>query len=167
MKLNKTKIILLSVLAIFIATFIIYILIRPYTITNIPADENLQVLVLQEIYRDFLYSQGLGDGTITIDDSALTNLVTNEKFSQSSIEELEYFTKKYKGKNKKYVLSSVYSNGILKLKISEQSDGLSNFDLYECTSTFKLINDDGKLSYIKKGENKITYRESPIRDVWN
>lgn len=165
MKLNKTTTILLSIIAMLIFTFIIYLFLRIYMIPNIPSDENLQVSVLQEIYRDFLASQDLSNCTISLDESAVLNLVTNQKFSDSSIEELEYFTKKYKGTRTEYILSSTYSNGVLKLKLSEQAEGLSTFDLYECTSTFKLIIDDGKLSYIKRGENNITYRESPFKDV--
>lgn len=169
MKLNKMIIISLSILAILIFTFIIYTFLSNYMIPNIPDDENLQVSVLEEIYRDFLDGQELNNCTIAIDESALLNLITNEKFSDSGIEELKDITKRYKGytiTSKKYVLSSTYSNGVLKLKLFEQPRGLSSFDLYECTSTYKLINYDDKLSYTKKGEDIITYRESPYKDVW-
>lgn len=168
MKSNKIIIISLSILAILIFTFIIYTFLNNYMIPNIPDDENLQVSVLEEIYRDFLDGQELTNCTIAIDESALLNLVTKEKFSDSGIEELKYITKIYKGYTsfyKEYVLSSTYSNGVLELKLSEQPDVLSSFDLYECTSTYKLINYDEKLSYEKRGEDIITYRKSPYKDV--
>ena len=89
MKLKKIMIILFSILAILITTFLIYTLLKNYMISQIPPDENIQVAVLEEVYRDFLSNQDLSNCTISLDDSALLNLITNEKFCDSSIEDLK------------------------------------------------------------------------------
>lgn len=158
MKLKKIMIILFSILAILITTFLIYTLLKNYMISQIPPDENIQVAVLEEVYRDFLSNQDLSSCTISLDDSALLNLITNEKFCDSSIEDLKSITKRYKGTKTKYTLYSAYNNGILKLTLYEESISLNTY-CYECTSTYKLIYNGEKMSYIKKGNDIITYHE--------
>ncbi len=154
MKSNKLIIILLSTLVIIASLILCYLLLRDYIPrkkVKIPEDEELQITLLQDIYKDFLSNQNLDAGTISLDESAMINLVTKKKFSDKNIEKLTLITSTYTGESTKYILSSIYNNGKLKLKLSEYVDPIYSHCTYECISEYKLDFKNSTLSYTSNG----------------
>lgn len=152
MKNKKIIIICLSILVIIATVFLTFVLIEDYLPkkqVKLPENESVQISTLKEIYEDFISQfENLKNSTITFEDNAFLNLVTRQKFSEKSIEELNSVVKDYNGDDSICTVSVKYSNGILELTVNEYI-GVYSYNNYTGTTTYTLEFKNNKINYTR------------------
>ena len=117
-------------------------------------EEEAQIELVTKIYKEFMNNKvDVENDSVTLDESALKNLVTGENLSESGANSLkENIEIKNNDTGYKYVLSVKYSNKTDKIIVTITRDTDANLGQYTATQKYKVSLKDGKLEYVADGE---------------
>ncbi len=89
-------------------------------------DNKNQVELLSEMYKDFVLDININDYNISLDDSAIKNLITKEYFDESSIDILKQVETSYSDSKSDYILSLKYdyNKKIIELTLKNDSGNM-------------------------------------------
>ena len=85
-----------------------------------------QVELLSEMYKDFVLDTNINEYNISLDDSAIKNLITKEYFDESSIDILKQVETSYSDSKSDYILSLKYdyNKKIIELTLKNDSGNM-------------------------------------------
>lgn len=110
MKKDKTIILTLSIIIIILVLGLLGYTWYKYQSEKVLSDNLKQIQLLNEIYSDFISKNKEENSTITFDDSALTNFITKEKYSNSDIEKLKELEINLENSDKTFTFSIMYDD---------------------------------------------------------
>ncbi len=89
-------------------------------------DNENQVELLSEMYKDFVLDTNINEYNISLDDSAIKNLITKEYFDESSIDILKQVETSYSDSKSDYILSLKYdyNKKIIELTLKNDSGNM-------------------------------------------
>ena len=89
-------------------------------------DNKNQVELLSEMYKDFVLDININEYNISLDDSAIKNLITKEYFDESSIDILKQVETSYSDSKSNYILSLKYdyNKKIIELTLKNDSGNM-------------------------------------------
>ncbi len=89
-------------------------------------DNKNQVELLSEMYKDFVLDININEYNISLDDSAIKNLITKEYFDESSIDVLKQVETSYSDSKSDYILSLKYdyNKKIIELTLKNDSGNM-------------------------------------------
>ena len=89
-------------------------------------DNKNQVELLSEMYKDFVLDININEYSISLDDSAIKNLITKEYFDESSIDILKQVETSYSDSKSNYILSLKYdyNKKIIELTLKNDSGNM-------------------------------------------
>ena len=89
-------------------------------------DNKNQVELLSEMYKDFVLDININEYNISLDDSAIKNLITKEYFDESSIDVLKQVETSYSDSKSNYILSLKYdyNKKIIELTLKNDSGNM-------------------------------------------
>ena len=89
-------------------------------------DNKHQVELLSEMYKDFVLDININEYNISLDDSAIKNLITKEYFDESSIDILKQVETSYSDSKSNYILSLKYdyNKKIIELTLKNDSGNM-------------------------------------------
>lgn len=89
-------------------------------------DNKNQVELLSEMYKDFVLDININEYNISLDDSAIKNLITKEYFDESSIDILKQVETSYSDSKSDYILSLKYdyNKKIIELTLKNDSGNM-------------------------------------------
>lgn len=89
-------------------------------------DNKNQVELLSEMYKDFVLDININEYNISLDDSAIKNLITKEYFDESSIDILKQVETSYSDSKADYILSLKYdyNKKIIELTLKNDSGNM-------------------------------------------
>lgn len=89
-------------------------------------DNKNQVELLSEMYKDFVLDFNINEYNISLDDSAIKNLITKEYFDESSIDILKQVETSYSDSKSNYILSLKYdyNKKIIELTLKNDSGNM-------------------------------------------
>lgn len=89
-------------------------------------DNENQVELLSEMYKDFVLDININEYNISLDDSAIKNLITKEYFDESSIDILKQVETSYSDSKSDYILSLKYdyNKKIIELTLKNDSGNM-------------------------------------------
>ena len=112
-------------------------------------NENVQIAVLSNIYKDVLTTINTNDGNISLDTSALKNIITNEEFSESNSLKLKNIEKIDEDKEITYTIYTKYLEETHTISIEIIQDDIGYM---KHTQEYKLYYEDGKINFERNGE---------------
>lgn len=110
MKKDKAIIITLSTIIIILILGLLVYTWYKHQSEKVLSDSSNQVELLNEIYSDFISKNKEENATITFDNSALTNFITKEIYSNSDIEKLKELEINLENPNKTFTFSIMYDD---------------------------------------------------------
>lgn len=89
-------------------------------------DNKNQFELLSEMYKDFVLDININEYNISLDDSAIKNLITKEYFDESSIDILKQVETSYSDSKSNYILSLKYdyNKKIIELTLKNDSGNM-------------------------------------------
>ena len=107
-------------------------------------DNKNQVELLSEMYKDFVLDININEYNISLDDSAIKNLITKEYFDESSIDILKQVETSYSDSKSNYILSLKYdyNKKIIELTLKNDSGNMIR-------QKYILKKKNGKINYEK------------------
>ena len=119
------KKIIFTIIVILMIAIIAYLLIFNLNKKVLLDNEN-QVELLSEMYKDFVLDTNINEYNISLDDSAIKNLITKEYFDESSIDILKQVETSYSDSKSDYILSLKYdyNKKIIELTLKNDSGNM-------------------------------------------
>ena len=119
------KKIIFTIIVILMIAIIAYLLIFNLNKKVLLDNEN-QVELLSEMYKDFVLDININEYNISLDDSAIKNLITKEYFDESSIDILKQVETSYSDSKSDYILSLKYdyNKKIIELTLKNDSGNM-------------------------------------------
>lgn len=111
-------VVLLAVIAVFF--------VNKNSINNCIKDEKVQVETLKEIYKDMFSNFNTQDVNIVLDETALKNILTDERFSEENVTKLQEVEKNVEGAQSTYTLYTKYSKDTEVIAIEVNGSGVKN-----------------------------------------
>ncbi len=151
MKDKKIKVILVVILVLVIVAIIlivsrIYIKFRN---GEIMSSEEKQIIVLDKLYREFLSNSiDKADVTITLNDSALRNIVTKQSFSKENINKLIEIEIQSENPSNIYTLYAKIGGKFIELTLIDESGTIE-------VQKYELYISNGNIEYKTSGKGFI------------
>ncbi len=142
MKSRKGIILLICLAVVVVIIAVVAILLfNSNKVERLLKDENVQVELLASMYKDMLKFND--DANIVLDESALKNILTNEKFSEENTSKLKEFEKDMES-SRTLILKVTYAKKTHTLYLS-LTDTRNNIKVE--SSQYKIDVSNGKLVY--------------------
>ncbi len=148
----KSKLIPISIIILIIIIALVLAMIFIFGTNNydkLIKNENVQIAVLSNIYKDVLTTINTNDGNISLDTSALKNIITNEEFSESNSLKLKNIEKIDEDKEITYTIYTKYLEETHTISIEIIQDDIGYM---KHTQEYKLYYEDGKINFERNGE---------------
>ena len=119
------KKIIFTIIVILMISIVAYLLIFNSN-KKVLLDNKNQVELLSEMYKDFVLDININEYNISLDDSAIKNLITKEYFDESSIDILKQVETSYSDSKSNYILSLKYdyNKKIIELTLKNDSGNM-------------------------------------------
>ena len=119
------KKIIFTIIVILMIAIVAYLLIFNSN-KKVLLDNKNQVELLSEMYKDFVLDININEYNISLDDSAIKNLITKEYFDESSIDILKQVETSYSDSKSNYILSLKYdyNKKIIELTLKNDSGNM-------------------------------------------
>ena len=104
MKSNKNIVMLIILCVVVLLAVIAVFFVNKNSVNNYIKDEKVQVETLKEIYKDMFSNLNTQDVNIVLDETALKNILTDEKFSEENVTKLQEVEKNVEGAQSTYTL---------------------------------------------------------------
>ncbi|MGN1013441.1 MAG: hypothetical protein ACI4ON_06440 [Clostridia bacterium] len=126
MKLNKNIVMLIVLCVVVLLAVIAVFFVNKNSINNCIKDEKVQVETLKEIYKDMFSNLNTQDVNIVLDETALKNILTDERFSEENVTKLQEVEKNVEGAQSTYTLYTKYSKDTEVIAIEVNGSGVKN-----------------------------------------
>lgn len=126
MKLNKNIVMLIVLCVVVLLAVIAVFFVNKNSVNNCIKDEKVQVETLKEIYKDMFSNLNTQDVNIVLDETALKNILTDERFSKENVTKLQEVEKNVEGAQSTYTLYTKYSKDTEVIAIEVNGSGVKN-----------------------------------------
>lgn len=126
MKLNKNIVMLIVLCVVVLLAVIAVFFVNKNSVNNCIKDEKVQVETLKEIYKDMFSNLNTQDVNIVLDETALKNILTGERFSEENVTKLQEVEKNVEGAQSTYTLYTKYSKDTEVIAIEVNGSGVKN-----------------------------------------
>ena len=144
MKSNKNIVMLIILCVVVILAVIAVFFVNKNSVNNCIKDEKVQVETLKEIYKDMFSNLNTQDVNIVLDETALKNILTNERFSEENVTKLQEVEKNVEGAQSTYTLYTKYSKDAEVITIEVDGSGVSYSKRIQ---QYKLNVKNGKVNF--------------------
>ena len=148
MKSNKNIVMLIILCVVVILAVIAVFFVNKNSINNCIKDEKIQVETLKEIYKDMFSNLNTQDVNIVLDETALKNILTDERFSEENVTKLQEVEKNVEGTQSTYTLYTKYSKDAQVITIEVDGSGVDNSKMMQ---EYKLNVKNGKVIFERSG----------------
>ena len=97
MKSSKNIVMLIVLCVVVLLAVIAVFFVNKNSVNNCIKDEKVQVETLKEIYKDMFSNFNTQDVNIVLDETALKNILTDERFSEENVTKLREVEKNVEG----------------------------------------------------------------------
>lgn len=126
MKSSKNIVILIILCVVVLLAVIAVCFVNKNSVNNCIKDEKVQVETLKEIYKDMFSNFNTQDVNIVLDETALKNILTDERFSEENVTKLREVEKNVEGLQSTYTLYTKYSKDTGVITIEVVGSGVKN-----------------------------------------
>ena len=126
MKSNKNIVMLIILCVVVLLAVIAVFFVNKNSVNNCIKDEKVQVETLKEIYKDMFSNLNTQDVNIVLDETALKNILTDERFSEENVTKLQEVEKNVEGAQSTYTLYTKYSKDTEVIAIEVNGSGVKN-----------------------------------------
>ena len=126
MKSSKNIVMLIVLCVVVLLAVIAVFFVNKNSINNCIKDEKVQVETLKEIYKDMFSNLNTQDVNIVLDETALKNILTDERFSEENVTKLQEVEKNVEGAQSTYTLYTKYSKDTEVIAIEVNGSGVKN-----------------------------------------
>ena len=119
MKSSKNIVMLIVLCVVVLLAVIAVFFVNKNSVNNCIKDEKVQVETLKEIYKDMFSNFNTQDVNIVLDEAALKNILTDERFSEENVTKLREVEKNVEGLQSTYTLYTKYSKdtGVITIEV--------------------------------------------------
>ena len=126
MKSSKNIVMLIVLCVVVLLAVIAVFFVNKNSVNNCIKDEKVQVETLKEIYKDMFSNFNTQDVNIVLDETALKNILTDERFSEENVTKLQEVEKNVEGAQSTYTLYTKYSKDTEVISIEVNGSGVKN-----------------------------------------
>ena len=126
MKSSKNIVMLIVLCVVVLLAVISVFFVNKNSVNNCIKDEKVQVETLKEIYKDMFSNLNTQDVNIVLDETALKNILTDERFSEENVTKLREVEKNVEGLQSTYTLYTKYSKDTEVITIEVVGSGVKN-----------------------------------------
>ena len=144
MKSSKNIVMLIVLCVVVLLAVIAVFFVNKNSINNCIKDEKVQVETLKEIYKDMFSNLNTQDVNIVLDETALKNILTDERFSEENVTKLQEVKKNVEGAQSTYTLYTKYSKDTEVIAIEVNGSGVKNSERIQ---QYKLNVKKSKLNF--------------------
>lgn len=126
MKSSKNIVMLIVLCVVVLLAVIAVFFVNKNSVNNCIKDEKVQVETLKEIYKDMFSNLNTQDVNIVLDETALKNILTDERFSEENVTKLQEVEKNVEGAQSTYTLYTKYSKDTEVIAIEVNGSGVKN-----------------------------------------
>ena len=126
MKSSKNIVMLIVLCVVVLLAVIAVFFVNKNSVNNCIKDEKVQVETLKEIYKDMFSNFNTQDVNIVLDETALKNILTDERFSEENVTKLQEVEKNVEGLQSTYTLYTKYSKDTGVITIEVVGSGVKN-----------------------------------------
>ena len=126
MKSSKNIVMLIVLCVVVLLAVIAVFFVNKNSVNNCIKDEKVQVETLKEIYKDMFSNLNTQDVNIVLDETALKNILTDERFSEENVTKLQEVEKNVEGLQSTYTLYTKYSKDTGVITIEVVGSGVKN-----------------------------------------
>ena len=126
MKSSKNIVMLIVLCVVVLLAVIAVFFVNKNSVNNCIKDEKVQVETLKEIYKDMFSNFNTQDVNIVLDETALKNILTDERFSEENVTKLREVEKNVEGLQSTYTLYTKYSKDTEVITIEVVGSGVKN-----------------------------------------
>ena len=126
MKSSKNIVMLIVLCVVVLLAVIAVFFVNKNSVNNCIKDEKVQVETLKEIYKDMFSNFNTQDVNIVLDETALKNILTDERFSEENVTKLREVEKNVEGLQSTYTLYTKYSKDTEVIAIEVNGSGVKN-----------------------------------------
>ena len=126
MKSSKNIVMLIVLCVVVLLAVIAVFFVNKNSVNNCIKDEKVQVETLKEIYKDMFSNLNTQDVNIVLDETALKNILTDERFSEKNVTKLQEVEKNVEGAQSTYTLYTKYSKDTEVIAIEVNGSGVKN-----------------------------------------
>ena len=126
MKSSKNIVMLIVLCVVVLLAVISVFFVNKNSVNNCIKDEKVQVETLKEIYKDMFSNFNTQDVNIVLDETALKNILTDERFSEENVTKLREVEKNVEGLQSTYTLYTKYSKDTEVIAIEVNGSGVKN-----------------------------------------
>ena len=126
MKSSKNIVMLIVLCVVVLLAVIAVFFVNKNSVNNCIKDEKVQVETLKEIYKDMFSNFNTQDVNIVLDETALKNILTDERFSEENVTKLREVEKNVEGLQSTYTLYTKYSKDTGVITIEFVGSGVKN-----------------------------------------
>ena len=126
MKSSKNIVMLIVLCVVVLLAVIAVFFVNKNSVNNCIKDEKVQVETLKEIYKDMFSNFNTQDVNIVLDETALKNILTDERFSEENVTKLQEVEKNVEGAQSTYTLYTKYSKDTEVIAIEVNGSGVKN-----------------------------------------
>ena len=124
MKSSKNIVMLIVLCVVVLLAVIAVFFVNKNSVNNCIKDEKVQVETLKEIYKDMFSNFNTQDVNIVLDETALKNILTDERFSEENVTKLREVEKNVEGLQSTYTLYTKYSKDTEVIAIEVNGSGV-------------------------------------------
>ena len=144
MKSSKNIVMLIVLCVVVLLAVIAVFFVNKNSVNNCIKDEKVQVETLKEIYKDMFSNFNTQDVNIVLDETALKNILTDERFSEENVTKLREVEKNVEGLQSTYTLYTKYSKDTGVITIEVVGGGVKNSKRIQ---QYKLNAKNSKLNF--------------------
>ena len=144
MKSSKNIVMLIVLCVVVLLAVIAVFFVNKNSVNNCIKDEKVQVETLKEIYKDMFSNFNTQDVNIVLDETALKNILTDERFSEENVTKLREVEKNVEGLQSTYTLYTKYSKDTGVITIEVVGSGVKNSKRIQ---QYKLNAKNSKLNF--------------------
>ena len=144
MKSSKNIVMLIVLCVVVLLAVIAVFFVNKNSVNNCIKDEKVQVETLKEIYKDMFSNFNTQDVNIVLDETALKNILTDERFSEENVTKLREVEKNVEGLQSTYTLYTKYSKDTEVIAIEVNGSGVKNSKRIQ---QYKLNAKNSKLNF--------------------
>ena len=126
MKSSKNIVMLIVLCVVVLLAVIAVFFVNKNSVNKCIKDEKVQVETLKEIYKDMFSNFNTQDVNIVLDETALKNILTDERFSEENVTKLREVEKNVEGLQSTYTLYTKYSKDTGVITIEVVGSGVKN-----------------------------------------
>ena len=126
MKSSKNIVMLIVLCVVVLLAVIAVFFVNKDSVNNCIKDEKVQVETLKEIYKDMFSNLNTQDVNIVLDETALKNILTDQRFSEENVTKLQEVEKNVEGLQSTYTLYTKYSKDTGVITIEVVGSGVKN-----------------------------------------